>query len=152
MTKLKQKLIKICSISIFFLILLCIYAYELRPPVDYELSTVNAKKEVVKDLPIGEWIMKTFKENGLNEYVAYCVLYGESRMNPDAININSNGTLDAGIAQINSIHKDILMKDKFDYKKSILWTINKVKRDGNWNAWYGYRDNNCGIFGKTFIN
>ncbi len=60
----------------------------------------------------------------------------ESRWNPDAINTkNSNGTYDAGLAQINSIHKNISNADKFDYKKSIDWMIAKVKKDGGYQAW-----------------
>lgn len=59
----------------------------------------------------------------------------ESGWNPQAINTkNKNGSFDAGLVQINSIHKDISNADKFDYKKSIDWMIKKVNKEG-FGAW-----------------
>jgi len=60
----------------------------------------------------------------------------ESGWNPDAINVNTNGTVDRGLVQINSIHKDISNAQAFDYQQSINWMINKYWADGNnFNAW-----------------
>ena len=64
------------------------------------------------------------------------VINCESRWNPEAINVNKNGTIDTGIVQRNSIHnKTLSTKDSFDYKKSIDWMINKMHKDGGLNAW-----------------
>lgn len=64
------------------------------------------------------------------------IIQCESNWNPDAINVNTNGTVDRGIAQINSIHKDISNAQAFDYQHSINWMINKYWNDGNnFNAW-----------------
>lgn len=64
------------------------------------------------------------------------VINCESRWNPEAINVNKNGTIDTGIVQRNSIHnKTLSTKDSFDYEKSIDWMINKMHKDGGLNAW-----------------
>ena len=49
----------------------------------------------------------------------------ESTLNPRAINVNSNGSRDLGIFQINDIHG---LSDEFRYniEKSTLWTIDKI--------------------------
>ena len=47
--------------------------------------------------------------------IAYC----ESKLNTDAININSNGTIDRGILQLNSIHKNITNECAFNAKCNI---------------------------------
>jgi hypothetical protein len=66
----------------------------------------------------------------------YKIIECESKWNPEAINTkNSNGSWDAGLAQINSVHKNISNADKFDYKKSIDWMIKKYKADKSFNAW-----------------
>lgn len=63
------------------------------------------------------------------------IIQCESGWNPNAINTkNKNGSFDAGIVQINSIHKDISNADKFDYKKSIDWMVKKVNKQG-FGAW-----------------
>jgi hypothetical protein len=59
----------------------------------------------------------------------------ESNWNPDAIHVNRNGSVDMGIMQINSIHKDISNADKLNYEKAIDWAIAKIKRDGGYHAW-----------------
>lgn len=64
------------------------------------------------------------------------VINCESKWNPEAINVNKNGTIDTGLVQRNSIHsKTLSTKDSFDYKKSIDWMINKMHKDGGLNAW-----------------
>jgi len=72
----------------------------------------------------------------------YKIIQCESKWNPDAINTkNKNGSWDAGLVQINSIHKNISNADKFDFKKSIDWMIAKYKADKSFNAWVCSRYN-----------
>lgn len=59
----------------------------------------------------------------------------ESRWNPDAYHVNKNGTVDLGLVQINSIHKNISNHDKLDFKKAIDWMIAKINKDGGYGAW-----------------
>lgn len=58
----------------------------------------------------------------------------ESRWNPDAYHVNTNGTVDLGLVQINSIHKNITNADKLNFKKAINWMIAKVNKEG-FGAW-----------------
>ena len=43
----------------------------------------------------------------------------ESGLKPDALGVNTNGTVDRGIFQINSIHKGLSNTDAFDFEKNI---------------------------------
>jgi len=63
------------------------------------------------------------------------VINCESRWREDVINVNTNGSVDFGIMQINSIHKDISNADKLNYQKAIDWAIKKMHKDGSLNAW-----------------
>lgn len=58
----------------------------------------------------------------------------ESSMNKDAWNVNTNGTVDFGLYQINSVHKDISLLEKLDVYASTRWTVNKIK-DGDLHIW-----------------
>lgn len=79
--------------------------------------------------------MQEFNKNGLNVDIADRIINCESKFDVNAIHVNKNGTVDVGIYQINSIHKDISLQDKIDYKKSTAWAIKKIKHDGGWQAW-----------------
>ena len=81
-------------------------------------------------------VMALIEEAGLNTYEAYAIIQCESRWDPDVISkLNTNGTQDLGLWQINSIHKDISNIDKLDYIKATKWTIAKRLSDGNFCAW-----------------
>jgi hypothetical protein len=102
----------------------------------YELPGINvAHAETVKEIPIRLWVLNEFYEAGLNVDTADRIISCESKFNVNAINVNKNGTVDAGIFQINSIHKDITLQDKIDYKKATAWAIKKIKHDKGWSAW-----------------
>lgn len=58
----------------------------------------------------------------------------ESSLNKEAINVNTNGTYDAGLFQINSVHKDISLSDKLDVYASARWTNEQIKK-GNGHIW-----------------
>lgn len=56
-----------------------------------------------------ECVLPAAEYHQINPQVLRAILHVESRMNPRAINRNANGTVDVGIAQINSIHfKELL--------------------------------------------
>lgn len=98
------------------------------------VSVVHA--EEVKELPMKEWVLEEVRKANLDPYEAYVIISCESHFKPDAINLkNSNGSWDGGLWMINSIHRDISNADKFDYKASTRWAINKRLKDGHWKAW-----------------
>lgn len=79
------------------------------------------------------------RKHKLNRVAFVTLLFGESRFNPEALGVNKNGTVDLGLCQINTIHKDISLKDRLDPYKCIDWSIKKRLRDGNWSAWVAAR-------------
>ena len=94
------------------------------------------------EVTMREWIKNEVKKEGLDWKKIDCLIRNESGWNEYAQGVNTNKTTDSGIFQINSIHKDtISLIDRFDYKKSTRWAINKIKHDGNLNSWHGAK--NC---------
>jgi hypothetical protein len=88
------------------------------------------------ELPVKDWVLQRIAEAGLNQQEAEVIINCESKWNPDVIGFNNNRTVDMGLWQINSIHKDISNADKLDYKKATDWAIAKRLKDGSWSAWY----------------
>ncbi len=93
-------------------------------------------EEVIEELPMKEWVLKQVADAGLDPAEAEVIITCESRWNPDAMGVNNNRSVDLGLWQINSIHKDISNADKLDYKKATEWAIDKRLKDGSWRAWY----------------
>lgn len=58
--------------------------------------------------PLHKCIVGAANYHGVNPYLLRAILVVESRLNPRAINVNTNGTRDIGVAQINSIHLPVL--------------------------------------------
>lgn len=63
-----------------------------------------SSKAVLAQTNMTECLMPASKYHGVNPYLLFAVLSVESRFNPHALNQNSNGTVDIGMGQINSIH------------------------------------------------
>ena len=106
------------------------------------INTAQAKIEPIpeiKEPTMKEWVMNEFEKAGIDKYSVYCLIEKESKWNPYAIGTNKDGYFDIGLFQISEKwHKDISRADKFDYKKSTMWAINKIKHDGNLSAWHAY--------------
>ena len=60
----------------------------------------------------------------------------ESRMNPLDMGVNTNGTVDRGLFQINSCHKDLNNADAFDFQKNIRYAYGLFLKEGTtpWNS------------------
>lgn len=87
-----------------------------------------------------KWVSIEVYKAGLNPIEAECIIKHESNWNAWATNWNTNGSIDYGLWQINSIHKaTISVEDRYDYKKSTQWAIQKRLKDGNWNAWTAWK-------------
>ena len=71
-----------------------------------------------------------------------CIAKHESNMNPKAINLhNHNKTIDRGLFQINSVHKDtcnVAEEDLFDVRININCAIKVYELQGL-KAWYTYK-------------
>ncbi len=73
------------------------------------LNTVMATARVHSSTkPLNKCITAAADYHGVNPYLLRAILVVESQLNPKAININTNGTRDIGVAQINSIHLPVL--------------------------------------------
>ena len=83
-----------------------------------------------------EYVLEEVRKAGLDVDYVDRLIQCESTWNNWAYNLNTNGTSDLGLLQINSIHKGtISVEDRFNYKTAIKWAIEKRLRDGNWSAW-----------------
>jgi len=58
----------------------------------------------------------------------------ESALNKDAYHVNTNNTVDLGLFQINSVHKDISSSEKLDVYASARWSNDKIK-SGQGSIW-----------------
>lgn len=94
-----------------------------------ERETLTEKEEMKA------WVFEEIKKAGLSTKEADIIISCESRWQADAIGVNRNGSYDAGLWQINSIHKNITNAEKIDYKTATKWAIEKRLKDGNWGAW-----------------
>ena len=99
------------------------------------LASIQAPEE----MSMKEWIKWRVTSEGIDWDKFDCMVRHESNYNQYAINKNTNGTYDIGYLQINELHK-LPREVAFDYKGATEWAINKIKHDGNYMAWYGYRN------------
>lgn len=103
---------------------------------DFQVKVAVAEEPADPTAEMKSWVLNRVAEAGLDPQTVETIINCESRWNPDAMGVNTNKTVDLGLWQINSIHKNISNAEKLDYKKATEWAINKRLTDGNWNAWY----------------
>ena len=113
-------------------------------------KTALADTEEVKPnspLNVREYVANEVRKAGLNIFEVQCLLEHESNFDNDKYNINNNGTIDIALWQINSTHINdkkypITLECMTSVECSTKWSIAKRLREGNWNSWYGFK-NNC---------
>lgn len=92
-----------------------------------------------EDLDTQDWVFERMRQHlGFDEAIkGMMIIQCESGWNPDALNVNTNGTADLGLWQINHpLHsKTISRQQSLDYQIATDWAINKRTNDGNWSAW-----------------
>jgi hypothetical protein len=108
--------------------------------------------EVEKEPEDEAWIANRLKEAGLNPIEAFVIISKESGYtnNENKFGVNTNGTIDAGTWQINSIHYGkkykhwqtgeeltLTLACVADKYCSTDWAISKRLNDQNWSAWVG---------------
>ncbi len=82
--------------------------------------------------PIIQEIIKHFPEC---PEIAIAIAKAESRLNPQAIGYNTNGSIDRGLFQINSIHG--LGEELYNYRTNIQ-VARKIYEKRGWSAWSAY--------------
>lgn len=108
------------------------------PRASFIVSKAHASETISCENPKGYLLCKAYKgEITWEEYDKMSrIIACESGWNPEAVNVNTNGSIDTGLVQRNSIHKKTLSNaDSFDYKKAIDWMVAKSRRDGGFGAW-----------------
>lgn len=76
-----------------------------------------------------------------NTDVAYAVCMAESTGNPDATGYNTNGTIDRGLMQVNSIHSDMVGGDVaalYDPATNIKIAYALSRGGTDWTPWSAY--------------
>lgn len=78
-----------------------------------------------------------------NTQIAYAICEAESRGNPDAIGYNTNGSVDRGLMQVNSIHADLVggnLASLFNPATNIKVAYSLSKHGTDWSAWSTYNN------------
>jgi hypothetical protein len=103
-----------------------------EPRVYHVVEKVEAAYE--PEIGTEDWIRAEWLKAGADWNKVWAIIQCESRWNSDAYNVNTNGTVDSGLYQINSIHKAPL-SCSINTVCSTEWAIKKWQRDGDFNAW-----------------
>ena len=96
--------------------------------------------DVIVDTPLKKFICDQF--GPLDCKIALAVAQAESGFKEDAININTNGTIDVGIFQINQIHYGKLgcaLKEVAIAEQNVMCAYNIFKNSG-WSAWSAFNN------------
>ncbi len=107
----------------------------------YSEPKENIAEQITKD-PVKQYVVNQAIANNLDPLELIAVIQGESGFNPNAYNVNTNGTVDLGIAQWNSIHIKsgfITVECAGNAECAIDKMIAKRLKDGNYSAWYAAR-------------
>lgn len=136
----QNKIIKwwISGVIIWFCLTLTINNYFILKVMITHVEAKNLTEAQIsseKPISVEDTVLEMVREAGLNPYEAWAIINCESRWKADAIGVNTNGTYDRGLWQINSIHKDINNTDAMNYVKATKWAITKRLNDGHWGAW-----------------
>jgi len=103
----------------------------------FYVNLMSTKPDYNQGFSVPDFVYQSFISAGLSEEDAeraIRIVSCESRWNEMAVNKNRNGTSDKGLWQINDIH-GVGDKCRFSIQCSTKWAVDKVLRDGNWNAW-----------------
>ena len=109
-------------------------------PIKYEpIAEITIAREVKAETPeedIKDWILDEWEKVGQRDE-ANAIITCESRWNLNAFNINSNGTIDLGLYQFNSLHLKsglIDLKCLGDFKCQTKKAIEMWQKKG-WTPW-----------------
>ena len=113
---------------------------EIRKPQVIKKTIVYEYPDEI-DTPIEKYICEKFGQYDCR--VALAIVQAESGFNDQAMGVNTNGSVDLGLWQINFPTRKgtISPKDALDPYKATDWAYAKYKRDGNFNAWVAFTTN-----------
>lgn len=78
---------------------------------------------------VRETVLAMLSDEGISSITADRIITCESTWNPRAYNVNKNGSNDAGLWQINSVH-GLSVEDRMDVEKSTRFAIKLIKTQG----------------------
>lgn len=107
-----------------------------EPQIIKEIQILDYPDDI--DTPIEQYICDKFGPYDCK--VALAIAKAESGIREDAVNINTNNTIDVGIFQINSVHfkkPGCALKDIVDAKKNVDCAYTIWKSSG-WNPWVAH--------------
>lgn len=76
-----------------------------------------------------------------NVNIAMAIMQAESQCNPNATNVNTNGTMDAGLFQVNDVHVPNLIgySERFEPSANVKAAF-AVYEGSGWKAWSVYNN------------
>ena len=102
-------------------------------------------------------INRVFGRNAQSFLYILTVCRENSGLNPAAIGHNSNGSIDVGIGQVNTVGGvrvsngvAYTIEQLKDYRTNIKVSYEIFQRRGNWSAWYGCKMHNRGIYTTVY--
>ena len=108
--------------------------YEMFPTA--QASVVVPDKKEKLEPTMKEWVLNEVSKAGLDVYQVDRIIQCESGWDNWKYGINTNGSTDFGLWQINSIHKKTASVEcRWDYKCATRWSIQKRLDVGHWNDW-----------------
>lgn len=111
---------------------------EIISPIVKYIELIEYPDEI--DTPLEEYICKKFGQFECK--TALAIAKAESGLKEDALNINTNDTIDIGVFQINSIHfgkKECQLKDIVHAEKNVDCAYSIFKKQG-WTPWVAYQN------------
>lgn len=125
---------------------------QLNKPVEIQERKVNSQAviQVVQEIPELEgltdptehYICETFGPYDCKTAIA--IARAESRMREDAVNVNTNGTVDLGIFQVNSVHFD---REGCSIQELVFARQNvdcayQIYQEQGWSPWVAFKNGN----------
>jgi hypothetical protein len=103
-----------------------------QPTVEIQIEQQTAVEEVEPEITFIDYIYQVFGDDGDNaiKLLAECE---NKKLNPEAVNVNKNGSTDVGLFQINSIH-GYSHEELFDPFFNIDVAY-KIFKNRGWSAW-----------------
>ena len=104
--------------------------------LDEILEYKDIESEVKVEPTMKDWVLQEVRAAGLDPYDVYAIIQCESGWNDYAINVNTGGSVDRGLVQINNKwHPEVSDECAFNYKCSIRKMIEIRLQDQNYHQW-----------------
>ena len=127
-------------VSVFFIACATMFVSNVytQTTIDRLATPVNAQSVEKQYTDVQSWVLNEVDKAGIDQYKVYMLIYGESRWNTQATNINKGGRLgiDRGLWQISDkFHPEVSNACAYDYKCATKEAIRIIKKQG-FTPWY----------------